>query len=444
MAHVAMVRVCRDLIPGLSARRNRLMRTWNLIVFVLLTSGCSIVRSLMPPPLVYLASNFEAFDELDPALAGNTIKVMYVTDRASFIDKATGDLVYTYGRSPSFALGTAEVILGPDLTWRELAEVANAGARRHNIPLRLGAVEEFVRTPPTPYPYEFVNGQFRLPAELQARIDADFERGGVRLREALGRSQRKEAFVYVHGVGNQFEDAVFVGAEFWHYLGRQGIPIVYSWPAGRGGLSGYAYDRESSEFTVAHFREFLQGLASYRELEKIHIIAHSRGTDVVSSALRELFAETRAAGLDPKEVFRIGNLVLAAPDLDLSVVQQRSSRVSFGVDRLTVYTSKQDRAIGIASWLFGGETRVGNVGLDDITPEMREALSGIQNVSMIQYTGTKGGEHGHGYFRLNPAVASDVVLLLRYNFPPGAENGRPLIPRGDNFWEIDDLYLRNR
>ena len=168
------------------------MRTWNLIVFVLLTSGCSIVRSLMPPPLVYLASNFEAFDELDPALAGNTIKVMYVTDRASFIDKATGDLVYTYGRSPSFALGTAEVILGPDLTWRELAEVANAGARRHNIPLRLGAVEEFVRTPPTPYPYEFVNGQFRLPAELQARIDADFERGGVRLREALGRSQRKK------------------------------------------------------------------------------------------------------------------------------------------------------------------------------------------------------------------------------------------------------------
>ena len=43
-------------------------------------------------------------------------------------------------------------------------------------------------------------------------------------------------------------------AEFWHFLGRLGVPLKYTWPAGRPGLNGYSYDRESSEFTVNHRR----------------------------------------------------------------------------------------------------------------------------------------------------------------------------------------------
>jgi hypothetical protein len=47
---------------------------------------------------------------------------------------------------------------------------------------------------------------------------------------------------------------------------------------------------------------------------------------------------------------------------------------------------------------------------------------------------------GHSYFHENPAVSSDLILLLRDNRGPGAENGRPLIRRDNNFWEIDDTY----
>ena len=49
---------------------------------------------------------------------------------------------------------------------------------------------------------------------------------------------------------------------------------------------------------------------------------------------------------------------------------------------------------------------------------------------------------GHAYFWINPGASSDVILLLRDNRAPGAENGRPLIPLMDNFWQLNDNYLK--
>jgi esterase/lipase superfamily enzyme len=70
---------------------------------------------------------------------------------------------------------------------------------------------------------------------------------------------------------------------------------VYSWPAGQAGLlRGYSGDRESGEFTVFHLKEFIRTIAAIDEVEKINFSAHSRGTDVILTALRELIIEARA------------------------------------------------------------------------------------------------------------------------------------------------------
>jgi hypothetical protein len=53
-----------------------------------------------------------------------------------------------------------------------------------------------------------------------------------------------------------------------------------------------------------------------------------------------------------------------------------------------------------------------------------------------------GGRHGHDYFRTNPAVASDLVLTVRYGSDPGAERGCPLEHLGAIFWKVGDEYLR--
>ena len=165
-------------------------------------------------------------------------------------------------------------------------------------------------------------------------------------------------------------------AELWHFLGRIGVPIVYTWPAGHPGLFGYTYDRESSEFTIYHLRQLLEFIASFPEVEKINIIAHSRGTDVAVTALRELTIEGQGSGTQSAEkytrfiilcwqrltwIYRSPN---AAPD--------RRSYMAWSADRFTIYTSPADKAIGWANKLFASpKGRVGNLRIEDMTDEAR-------------------------------------------------------------------------
>ena len=48
----------------------------------------------------------------------------------------------------------------------------------------------------------------------------------------LALTPRKEVFIFVHGFHNDFDDAAFAMAELWHFLGRIGVPIIYTRPAG--------------------------------------------------------------------------------------------------------------------------------------------------------------------------------------------------------------------
>ncbi len=50
----------------------------------------------------------------------------------------------------------------------------------------------------------------------------------IRKRPAL--TPRKEVFLDVHGVATGFDDAVLDLASIWHFLGREGVPIAYTWP----------------------------------------------------------------------------------------------------------------------------------------------------------------------------------------------------------------------
>ena len=261
------------------------------------------------------------------------------------------------------------------------------------------------------------------------------------IRERLSRTKKKEAYVFIHGYNNSFDHAVSVIAEIWHFLGREGIPIAYTWPAGLGGLRGYFYDRESGEFTVYHLKNFLKSLVACEELETIHLIAHSRGTDVIVTALRELFLEMKTELDDPTRKRKLGNLILAAPDLDLDVITQRIVAEEFirHVTRLTMYMSKSDAAIGLSTWLFVSRHRVGRISRDDLPPFLQQRTDMVQNVSLINAQ-VDSGFIGHSYFYSHPAVSSDLVLLLRDGRAPGSENGRPLTDLQGVFWGLENDY----
>lgn len=423
-------------------------RSLNFLVFglfaILWLSGCQ--QQLMPTPNLIAYSADDPFRDVPPALQGNTVEIVYGTDRQPATDKS-GQLRYGYQRSTSLAFGTCTVSIGKNIAWEELVRQSRIPARNKSLPLAVESIKELGRFPATPEPVISQRGETANTPENVAQREASERQLQTLLSEKLAQTPDHEVYIFVHGYNNTFQDAAFVMADLWHFGQRRGVPVFYTWPAGSsaGALGGYTSDRESGEFTVFHLKQFLRTVASCGDVQKIHLVAHSRGTDVLLTALRELHIEYRAAGKDTRNELKLGNLVLAAADLDIDVTGQRigAERVISVAERLTVYVCQSDRAIGIADRIFGSRRRIGQLRATDLTPGQRKALESVSRMQLIDVRAHMSFL-GHSYFHESPAVSSDLILLLWDNRGPGAENGRPLIRRQDNFWEIRDDYLKKQ
>lgn len=418
-----------------------------VVILIALVTGAPIVgchTALMTTPNLYVQSNDNPFHAVPQLLQSNRVEVIYATDRAATQDGRSG-LRYGYGRSGSLAYGVCVVEIGRDVSWADLVRESRTQRRSKSLPLVMREIRELGRFPDVPNLATFSGDTFVESPELIAERLATERQLTALLSDHLSRTSRREAYVYIHGFNNTFEEAAFVMAQLWHFMGRTGTPIIYTWPAGspEGILGGYSHDSESGQFTGYHLRHFLHTIASCPDLEKIHLIAHSRGTDVLMTALRELNLEYRAAGMDTRSQLKLGNLVLAAPDLDLEVTGQRiiAELLPLIPERMTVYVSQADRAIAVVKWLFGSKFRVGQLRWSDLAPEHQKALAAVSQMHVVSVL-ERTSFLGHSYFHENPAVSSDVILLLRDNRDPGAGNGRPLIKRQDSFWEIDSTYPR--
>ena len=410
-----------------------------MLAGVLVVCGCAGPR-LMPTPNAYRETATNPFAAVPVVFRTNTVDLLYVTDRELGTDD--GLPAYTYRRSPSLAFGSCVVGIGDDESWDTLVAESRQARRHTALPLRLRWVKEQGRFPATPMALTRTHAGYALDGRVAMRLELTSEALERELKRRLALTPRKEAFVFVHGFNNDFGWAAFVAAQVWHFLPRQGVPILYSWPAGRGGLRGYTYDRESGEFTVYHLRQLLRALIECPELEKIHIIAHSRGTDVATTAVRELVLEGRLSGELVRRVPKIANLVLIAPDLDLQVTAQRFAAdfVPLAVGRLTVYVCEKDRAVNLANWLFEGVRRLGQVRVHDFTDEQKRYMRAANSVQFIDAR-VKVDFLGHGYFHDNPAVSSDLLQLLREDCDAGEDDCRPLKREQDVFWKITDDYL---
>ena len=264
------------------------------------------------------------------------------------------------------------------------------------------------------------------------------------IRRQLAPTAHKDVFIFVHGFNCTFDDAVFRAAEVWHFMGRVGVPIAYSWPAGHGGLRGYPYDRESSEYTVTHLRQFIKAVAACPDVERVHLIAHSRGCDVAMSALRELNLEIAAQRKSTQRELKLENLVLAAPDVDEEVFLQRfvAENLLQAARRTTIYISASDAAIELSGAVFASR-RLGALGVKDFTPRLKESLAKMPKVQFIECH-VSGLAESHNYVFTHPAALSDLILVLRDRRDPGAANGRPLRQPAEGVWELTDDYLARR
>lgn len=405
----------------------------------LILSACSSTHKLPSSPNLYASAGHYPEETVPLSQRTTDVDLLYITDRKPVEEIG---VIAEYGdeRSASMSAGIARLRYGDELLWSELVAFSQAANPKIDVPIHLDAISEIERFPETPAPFIVTENGPVIELEFAAAYEQSKQALRKVIRQRLSESGQSDIILYIHGFNNDFESAAYALNDVWHFTGRYGVPVVYSWPSGAGGLFGYFKDRESGEFTIYHLKESLRILSGMDEVKQIHIIAHSRGTDITTSALRELVIEARASGQKPRDVLKVENLILAAPDIDYDIVKQRLIAEQFGpaFGKITIYMNENDGALGLAQWLLKG-VRFGRLNASQQGAREDRIFHSVKNVSFINVTGVKGGA-GHAYFRRHPGVLSDIVRVITTDSDPGSP-GRPLIHIQSNFWRLDRDYL---
>ncbi len=435
------------------------------VVSLLFLTACS--NKLIPTPYAaYGEEGLRSFAQTPAELQTPEIPILYVTDRVVDKQGPTGPK-YGHKRSRDMAFGEAEISLGKDVTWDQLVADSTGPTRSRTYVPQVSKVVEAGTIKSIITKVTVENGSLRFAADTLAKLQQEQQPFNDLLSSWLARTERKEVLLFVHGYNNTFDDAILRLAQAWHFGGRKGVPVVYTWPAGSGGLKGYAYDRESGEFTTVHLKRLLVMLAMHPDVERVHVISHSRGTDVALTSIRELHDEVRgalratplavrAATLDGDTVppedgtfapantaaaLKLATFVLAAPDLDLEVFIQRffGENVVRAAERVVIYFSEEDEALGLADWLFRSKRRVGAMRIEDFPESERSMLAQVSSLELVN--AKVSGYTSHSYILQHPAALSDLTRLIGERAKAGSER-RPLVKPTAGLWELDNDYLK--
>ncbi len=264
----------------------------SLVLAALALAGCT-TYSMMPTPVLYTGADAKPlFTDIAADRRRPSLDLLYVTDRAP----ATGAddaSPYTASRSRYLAFGSTTIEFGKAVTWDTLVAQSTVAKRKVAIDLTLGPTTELGRFPRIPYEIARATDGISRAPDVVAAHEAAKSALQAEVGRRLALAPRKEVVLFVHGYANTFEDAALNMGELCHFLGREFVCAVFSWPAGGGKILylGYDVDRESGEFAEEDLKKTIRMIADTPGLEKIHLLAHSRGTDLLASAVSDLSVE---------------------------------------------------------------------------------------------------------------------------------------------------------
>ncbi|MCU0835856.1 MAG: alpha/beta hydrolase [Chromatiaceae bacterium] len=426
-----------------------------LFLAALTLAGCATpARQLMPTPLVYRQpGGLPLFTQSADQRGSTDLDLLFITDRGPETTPE-GTLPYGQTRAKRLAFGSAQVRLTPAIDWATLHEQSQLGKRTRQIDLELGEVRPLGQFPNEPYQLH------RLPSGLIER-----DRDGLAAHHAakaeltrtverrLESSSSKQIMLYVHGFNETFATAAYTTAELCHFLGREDVCAFFTWPASSTGnfLTSYTTTTESADYAVDHLKKTIRMLSRVPGVGGSQLLAHSRGTAVLLRAVKELGLEAISAGQEPMNVYKIDNLVLMSPDIDVDIAGQQITGFLSDPDlvtvwpegrlprmlkgRLTVYASPDDRALLVSKILFRSRNRVGQLRPEDLPPQAQAYFETLGKVDLITYQGERTDLFGHSYFTTNPQVSSDLIAMLRYGQQLG-EPGRQLVRTGKVSWKF--------
>lgn len=235
---------------------------------------------------------------------------------------------------------------------------------------------------------------FRPPDPEKHVILLDLTR--LSLEDWKAGAHAAEALVFVHGFNVTFEDGALRAAQFAVDLNFHGTAMLYSWPS-EGRKRRYLADEGNTIWTVDDFEVFLNTVLAESGFSRVHIVAHSMGSRVVTEGLRRLDPATLPPGSA-----ELVEAVFAAPDVDAETFRKFAARFHRRAHRMTLYASTRDVALGV-SGRFHRYPRAG---------DMRDDIVVAEGLDSIDASAVDTSFMGHSYFGDNRSIISDLIKLI--------------------------------
>jgi esterase/lipase superfamily enzyme len=218
------------------------------------------------------------------------------------------------------------------------------------------------------------------------------------IRSIIPTMTKHSILVFVHGYNVSFRDAALRTAQLVADLPFQGVPAFYSWPSAAD-AGGYLGDLRNAQNSGYYLADFLEGLAHEAYPDRIHIVAHSMGSEVLAQAIRRL---------GPGSHVNLGQVVFVAPDLERRAFVRDVFPILLAMGaHVTTYASDADLALQ-ASRRFNRAWRLGLGG---------DSLVVLRDMDTIDAARVRTDLLGHSPFASDEFL-DDLSQVLNEETPP--------------------------
>lgn len=267
----------------------------------------------------------------------------------------------------------------------------------------------------------------KLPFYLQGETDSvksveatSHSQFWTQLDDAVRINSSDSVVLFIHGYNYNFERACLMAAQMQRSLEGMTTIIAFSWPS-NGVPSDYVSDLVDVEWSVPLLADFISQLSERFGSKGVQVVAHSMGSRGAIFAFQKLEAEK----IEPPV---IAKLVLLAPDFDSQTFVNILPGIKAVAGHITLYASANDTPLKFSHQL-SRYPRLGEAG---------DYLTVVEGVDTIDISST--GRYqitGHEYFRFNPKVVDDLVMLLGKGTHASMRPGLQPNERGGLvFWEV--------
>ena len=231
---------------------------------------------------------------------------------------------------------------------------------------------------------------------------------------------RTHALLFIHGYNVGFEGAAVRAAQIGCDLKVPGVTAFFSWPS-RGSVLSYPVDEATIEASEGAITSFLVDFATHCGADQVDVIAHSMGNRGLLRALQRI-----AAKAEWSSAVRLGQIILAAPDVDRDVFLDLADHCVARSTQTTLYASDADLAVHVSSRLHEAP-RAGYF----------RPYTVAEGIHTVAVPGFDVDLLGHSYFAQAEALLHDIFDLMRRGEPPARRQRIEALQDGNSrLWKL--------